>query len=49
MKNTDYLAPSCLVCKLEVEGAILSASNATWGSALEDGLTYEIFGDDELN
>lgn len=48
-KHTDYLTPSCIVCRLEVEGAILAASDATWGGALKDGLTYEIFVDDELN
>ena len=48
-KHTDYLTPSCMVCMLEVEGAILSASNATWGGALNDGLTFDILDDDELN
>ena len=47
--HTDYLTPTCAICALEVEGAILAASDATWGGALKDGLTYEIFGDDELN
>ena len=47
--HTDYLTPSCAICALEVEGAILAASDATWGGALKDGLTYEILGDDELN
>ena len=49
MKNTDYLTPCCRICMLEVEGAILSASDATWGGALNDGLNYEIVGDDKLN
>lgn len=49
MKNTDYLTPCCSTCMLETEGAILSSSDATWGGALNDGLNYEILGDDELN
>ena len=49
MKHTNYQTPSCSICMLEVEGAILSASDATWGGALNDGMDYEILGDDELN
>lgn len=49
MTKTDYLTPLCVIYTLEVEGEILTSSNATWGGALNDGLNYEILGDDELN
>lgn len=49
MTNPNYQSPSCMVCMLEVEGAILSSSDATWGGALNDGLNYDILDDDELN
>ena len=49
MNKTDYQTPKCMVLMLEFEGEILTSSSATWGGALNDGLNYDIWNDEDLN